>query len=97
MTRKNWIDFSGSQKAGIVVLSTVQVGLLTAALWDLAHRSADEVRGDRRMWAGLAFINFIGPVAYFTVGRKGGVCHLPFCAWRSSQDDTGPDTAPSAA
>jgi len=32
------------------------------------------------MWAVLVFINWIGPLAYFTVGRKKGIC----CA-RSSE------------
>jgi len=88
MTKTRWSDFSEGQKAGIVILSTVQVGLLAAALWDLAHRSEDEVRGNRRIWAGVAFINWIGPIAYFTMGRKGDVRHAPCCASRSGEDDT---------
>ena len=88
MAKTRWSDFSGGQKAGIVVMSAVQVGLLAAALWDLAHRSADEVRGDRRIWAGVAFINWIGPIAYFTMGRKGDVHRAPCCASRSGEDNT---------
>jgi hypothetical protein len=95
MAKTRWVDLSGSQKAGIVVLATVQVGLLAAALWDLAHRGAAEVRGDRRVWAGLVFINWIGPLAYFTVGRKGGIYCLPCCASRSGEDDARPETEPS--
>lgn len=70
MAKRRWSDLSDGQKVAVVVLGTVQVGLLVAALWDLAHRTADEVRGDRRMWAGLVFINWFGPLAYFTIGRK---------------------------
>jgi len=70
MTKKKWSDLSDSQKAGVIIAGALQLGLLAAALWDLAHRTADEVRGDRRMWAGLVFINWIGPLAYFTIGRK---------------------------
>ena len=70
MQKRRWGDLSGTQKAGIITLSTVQLGLLGGALWDLGHRTAEEVRGDRRMWAGIVFINWIGPLAYFTVGRK---------------------------
>jgi hypothetical protein len=87
MAKKRWADLSDGQKAGLVVLATVQIGLLAAALWDLAHRSADEVRGDRRMWAGLVFINWIGPLAYFAIGRKGGAWRLPCCASRSGEED----------
>jgi hypothetical protein len=66
-----WDELSTGAKVGLIVLATVQIGLLATALWDLAHRKPDEVRGDRRMWAGLVFVNWIGPLAYFTVGRKG--------------------------
>ena len=79
MTKKSWSDLSSGEQAAFIVLGAVQIGLLAAALWDLAHRSADEVRGDRRMWAGLVFINWIGPLAYFTVGRK-----------RTSPESSGP-------
>ncbi len=89
MAKTRWSDFTEGQKAGIVILSTVQLGLLAAALWDLAHRNADEVRGDRRMWAGVAFINWIGPIAYFTMGRKGDVRRAPCRASRSGEDDRG--------
>jgi hypothetical protein len=80
MGKKRWADLSSDQKVAVVILGTVQVGLLMAALWDLAHRSADEVRGDRRIWAALVFINWIGPLAYFAVGRKGCIRCAPCCA-----------------
>jgi len=69
--KKKWDDLTLVQQIGIVVVAAVQIGLLVAALWDLVHRSPDEVRGERRLWAGLVFINWVGPIAYFTVGRKG--------------------------
>ena len=71
---RRWADLSSNQRIALIAVATLQVSLLVAALWDLAHRSADEVRGDRRMWAGLVFINWIGPLAYFTIGRKSGLC-----------------------
>ncbi len=70
MEKKHWADLSNAQKVTVVTLGMAQMALLAAALWDLAHRSADEVRGDKRMWAALVFINWIGPLAYFTIGRK---------------------------
>jgi hypothetical protein len=74
MNIKRWADLSSSQKMAMIVLGTIQFGLLAAALWDIAHRTADEVRGDRRLWAGIVFINWFGPLAYFTIGRKDGLC-----------------------
>jgi hypothetical protein len=76
MSKMRWVDLTTRQKVGVAFLSTIQVGLLAVALWDLAHRRADEVRGDRRLWAGLVFINWVGPLAYFVVGRKEGLFHL---------------------
>ena len=52
MANKKWSELSDAQKAGIIVGSVVQIGLLAAALWDLAHRTADEVRGSRRKRGG---------------------------------------------
>jgi hypothetical protein len=101
MTKKRWSDLSGGEQAAIVVLGAAQIGLLAAALWDLAHRSADEVRGSRGMWAGLVFINWIGPLAYFTIGRKGFLDRLSSCcasccsASSSSGDDEAPDAEPA--
>jgi hypothetical protein len=70
MAKRSWSELTDSQKAGVIIAGALQLGLLAAALWDLAHRKPEEVRGDRRLWAGLVFINWIGPLAYFTIGRK---------------------------
>jgi hypothetical protein len=86
MAKKRWADLSGSERTGLLVLSGVQFGLLATALWDLAHRSADEVRGDRRIWAGVVFINWIGPLAYFLIGRRQGGWIMPKLRGGDKQD-----------
>jgi hypothetical protein len=83
MKKKRWSDLTSGQQVAITVLAVAQIGLLAAALWDLAHRKADEVRGPRAMWAALVFIDVIGPIAYFTIGRKGGCCS---CCWEKTED-----------
>ena len=45
--------------------------LLAAALADLRRRPAKRVRGSKKLWFGLSFVNFAGPLAYFAFGRKG--------------------------
>jgi len=95
MKRRHWADLSGPEKAGIIALSTVQFGLLGAALWDLGHRTADEVRGDRRMWAGLVFVNWIGPLAYFTLGRKEGLFRLSRGGSKAGEQDSCREAEPS--
>jgi hypothetical protein len=51
-------------------LGIAQIGLFIAALWDIRRRPEDAINGSKRLWTGLAFINFIGPLAYFAFGRK---------------------------
>lgn len=73
MTRnKQWQDLSASTRLRITILGIIQVALLAAALWDLRRRPAAQINGDKKMWYGLAFVNYVGPIAYFIFGRKSG-------------------------
>jgi hypothetical protein len=58
------------QRRGIVLSGLVQFALLAAALLDIRRRPADEINGSKLLWTGLAFVNFVGPIAYFIFGRK---------------------------
>ena len=69
-TRKKWSELSSRNRRLITVAGIVEVALLAATLVDLRRRSADQIRGSKRMWTALAFINVIGPIAYFTCGRR---------------------------
>lgn len=68
--RKSWKDLSPAQQRTILLSASVQLTLLVAALADLARRPKDQVRGSKRLWALAAFVNFIGPLAYFLLGRR---------------------------
>ncbi len=70
MKSRSWGELSRCQRVGVIVMATFQLALLATALWDLMHRRPEEIRGDRRMWAGIVFINWIGPIAYFCIGRR---------------------------
>ena len=67
---KKWEDFTPVQKASVLLLGMVQVTLLAAALLDIRRRPAEQINGTKRMWTLLAFINYVGPIAYFVFGRK---------------------------
>jgi len=69
--KKRWDELTAPQKAGFAFSGTLQIVLLAAALWDIHHRSEEEIAGSKRMWTALAFVNFIGPIAYFMFGRRG--------------------------
>ncbi len=68
--KKQWKDFSTATKVRIVLVGIVQVALLAAALWDIRRRPAEQIKGSKKMWYSVAFINYIGPIAYFAFGRK---------------------------
>ncbi len=68
--KKRWSDMSRGQQVATVLGSVVQVTLLAAALWDIAHRPAAGIKGSKKAWAAASFVNFIGPIAYFAFGRK---------------------------
>lgn len=62
---------SDARKALVLTAAAVQFVRLGAALWNLRRRDASLVRGPKRLWRGVVFVNWAGPIAYFTVGRKG--------------------------
>jgi hypothetical protein len=67
---KRWGDLSSTQRKAVVLSGVVQLGLLAAALADIYRRPAEEIRGDKRLWAVVAFVNYVGPVSYFLFGRR---------------------------
>ena len=71
MTPKHkWNELTPIQQATIAGVGLFQVLLLIAALVDLRRRPAAQINGNKKLWTLAAFINFVGPVAYFVFGRK---------------------------
>ena len=69
-TNKRWSELSGRSRRLITVTGAIEVALLVATLVDIRRRPADQIKGSKRMWTALAFVNIIGPIAYFTFGRR---------------------------
>ena len=67
---KRWSDLSTEQRAGVVGLGTIQVGLQIAALVDIRRRPAEHIKGRKATWVAVSFINTFGPLAYFKFGRR---------------------------
>jgi hypothetical protein len=67
---KKWSELSTPKKIGIILIGLTQVSLMVAALIDIRRRPAEEINGSKKMWTALAFVNWIGPIAYFVKGRK---------------------------
>jgi Phospholipase_D-nuclease N-terminal len=68
--RRSLRDLSTSQKAALAAGAAAQNALLVAALIDLRRRPRRQIRGDKRWWTAGVFVSWIGPISYFTYGRK---------------------------
>jgi len=68
--KKKWSDRSKRSRSLIVGTGVVEVVLLVATLIDIKRRPAGQIKGSKQMWTALAFVNIVGPIAYFTVGRR---------------------------
>ena len=69
MTRRSWSDLSDRSKTAILVLASVQMSLAVTAWINLFRRPASLVRGSKVVWAAVIAVNFVGPAAYFRLGR----------------------------
>lgn len=70
--RRNWRELTPAQKVFFTGAGIVQMALLILALVDLRRRPAEQINGSKRFWTLAAFVNFIGPISYFLLGRKRG-------------------------
>ena len=72
MEGRRWADLTERQRTLILVAASVQMSLAATAWTDLARRPAEQVRGSKAVWAAAIAVNFVGPVAYFSRGRRPG-------------------------
>ena len=69
-TKKQWDDLTRCQQSAVVGAAVVQLTLLTAAQIDITRRPKEQIRGAKLLWRILVLVSFIGPIAYFAIGRK---------------------------
>ena len=67
--RKRWNEMSPARRVSSIVIALIQFGLLGVALIDLRRRPAEQIRGPKRLWMFVVFINWVGPISYFVFGR----------------------------
>lgn len=70
MQRRRLRDLTPGQRAALATAAGVQIALAAAAWVDLARRPAELVRGPKGVWAVAIAVNFVGPICYFTAGRR---------------------------
>lgn len=68
--KKTWKEMSPSARVGFILVGIAQVSLLIAAQRDISRRPAELINGPKAAWRAASFINFVGPVGYFVLGRK---------------------------
>ena len=59
-----------ARAAGQGALNLVNLALMIWMIWDIRHKSDEEINGRRKLWYMAAFAPPIGPIAYFIFGRK---------------------------
>jgi hypothetical protein len=65
-----WSDLSTGQRTAIGVAAAAELTLKVAALIDIKRRPAGQIRGPKAFWRSAQVVNLLGPVAYFTFGRR---------------------------
>ena len=65
-----WEEYSTRSKVLMLLLVAMQVSLAVCAWTDLAQRPTKQVNGPKIRWAAIIAVNFVGPMLYFTRGRR---------------------------
>ena len=68
--KMQWDDLTPCQRSAVVGAAVVQLTLLAAAQIDITRRPKEQIRGAKLLWRILVLVNFIGPIAYFAIGRR---------------------------
>ena len=55
----------------MLIVAGVELSLTVTALVNLVRRLADQVRGDKRLWALGGLVQPVGPIAYLAWGARG--------------------------
>ena len=55
----------------ILPIIVIQLILMAIGIVDLVKREEHEIKGSKILWViVIVFVNLIGPILYFTIGRK---------------------------
>lgn len=62
--------FSSRQRAVILALAAVELGMKIVAARDIGRRSPRELRGSKLFWRLALLVNTLGPLGYFCWGAR---------------------------
>jgi hypothetical protein len=67
---EKWSDLTPGQQNAIKILAVTELCAKIAMLLDIRRRPAALIRGPKGLWRAAAAVNTLGPLAYFTIGRR---------------------------
>jgi hypothetical protein len=67
---EKWSDLTPGQQNAIKILAVTDLIAKIVMLIDIRRRPANLIRGPKRLWRAAAAVNTLGPLAYFTLGRR---------------------------
>jgi hypothetical protein len=65
-----WANRSEGQRRLLIAAATAEATLKIVALIDIQRRPATQIRGPKALWRAAMVVNLLGPLSYFTIGRK---------------------------
>jgi hypothetical protein len=65
-----WANLSEGQRRLLIAAATAEATLKIVALIDIQRRPASQIRGPKALWRAAMAVNLLGPLSYFTIGRK---------------------------
>jgi Phospholipase_D-nuclease N-terminal len=65
-----WANLSQGQRRLLIAAATAEATLKIVALIDIQRRPASQIRGPKALWRAAMVVNLLGPLSYFTIGRK---------------------------
>ena len=73
--KKKWSDSLRFRKSAPCVYGCAAGYIADGSTMGYPQSTEEEIRGNKWVWRAVVFINFIGPIAYFIVGRspRGGM------------------------
>ena len=69
-TDARWANLSEGQRRLLIAAATAEATLKIVALIDIQRRPASQIRGPKALWRAAMVVNLLGPLSYFTIGRK---------------------------
>jgi hypothetical protein len=67
---EKWSDLTPGQQNAIKILAVTELIAKIAMLIDIKRRPTNLIRGPKGFWRAAAAVNTLGPLAYFTIGRR---------------------------